>query len=158
MSDSSSDAARSLLGPWRLLTFEIRADDGAVMRPFGPDPKGSLIYTSAGRYSAQVTRLDRQRFASGDQMKGTAEEVSTAFTGAISYFGHFELDAEGGYVVQHVESSLFPNWEGEGQKRFYELDLERLRIRTPPTLWGGGGEVVAVLEWERIPAAWPPRT
>lgn len=28
----------------------------------------------------------------------------------------------------------------------------RKELLSAPTLWGGGGEIVGVLEWERIPA------
>jgi len=53
-------------------------------------------------------------------------------------------------VVHQVEGSLFPNWEGQGQKRYVELSGHRLKLTTPPTLWGGGEEIVGMIEWERI--------
>jgi len=82
--------------------------------------------------------------------KGTPEEIKANYEGVISYFGPYEFDAEEGFVLHHVEGSLFPNWEGQAQKRFFELSGNRLTLSTPPTLWGGGGEIVAVLTWERI--------
>ena len=58
-------------------------------------------------------------------------------------------DDENGFVVHHVEGSLFPNWEGQALKRLVELSGNRLKLSTPPTL-RGGGEVVFVILWERI--------
>jgi hypothetical protein len=150
MIQKSSKTARDFIGAWRLISFEVQTDDGRVIRPFGTDAQGSIIYTDSGRVSAQVMRSDRPPIAAGDQMKGTSEEMAANYKGCISYFGSYDVDAEGGFVVHRVESSLFPNWEGEAQKRFFALEGDRLTLSTPPTQWGGGGRVVGVLVWERI--------
>ena len=136
-------------GAWKLNSFEIQKEDGQVTYPFGKDAQGSIIYTQSGRFSAQVVRSDRPEFASGDQMIGTMAEIEAAYKGVISYYGHYEFDHAGGFVIHHVERSLFPNWEGQPQKRFLELSGNLLKLSTPPTLWGGG-EIVGVLLWERI--------
>jgi hypothetical protein len=150
MNQNTSQAAQAIIGAWRLISFEIERDDGTVIRPFGADAQGSIIYTDSGRFSAQVMRRGRPSFAAGDQMRGTPEEIEASYKGCISYYGSYKLDADGGFVVHQVEGSLFPNWEGEGQKRFFEFSGDRLKLSTPPTLWGGGGQVVGVLVWERI--------
>ncbi len=139
-----------VVGVWKLVSFEIQKDDGTVLHPFGEDAAGIVIYTEAGRYSLQFMRLDRPHFASGDQMKGTPEEIAASYQGFISYYGHFDYDEAGGYVVHNIEGCLFPNWEGQGHKRFFALSGNRLKLSTPPILWGGGGEIVAVLVWERL--------
>ena len=149
MNQNTSQPAQAIIGAWRLLSFEIESDDGTVVHPFGPGVQGSIIYTDSGRVSAQVMRSDRPSFAAGDQMRGTPEEIEANYTGCISYYGTYELDDGGGFVVHQVEGSLFPNWEGEGQKRFFEFSGDRLKLSTPPTQWGGG-QVVGVLVWERI--------
>ena len=150
MNQNTSQAAQAIIGAWRLISFEIERDDGTVIRPFGADAQGSIIYTDSGRFSAQVMRRGRPSFAAGDQMRGTPEEIEASYKGCISYYGSYKLDADGGFVVHQVEGSLFPNWEGEGQKRFFEFSGDRLKLSTPPTLWDGGSQVVGVLVWERI--------
>lgn len=149
MNQNTSQTAQTIIGAWRLLSFEIARDDGTAMHPFGADAQGSIIYTESGRVSAQVMRRGRPLFAAGDQMRGTPEEIEASYTGCIAYFGSYRLDADGGFVVHQVEGSLFPNWEGEGQKRFFEFSGDRLKLSTPPMQWGGG-QMVAALVWERI--------
>ena len=150
MSENISQAAQAIFGAWRLISFEIERDDETIIRPFGTDAQGSIIYTDSGRFSVQVMRRDRPSFTSGDQMRGTPEEIEASYKGCISYYGSYELNAKGGFVVHQVEGSLFPNWEGEGQKRYLEFSGDHLKLCTPPTLWGGGGQVVGVLVWERV--------
>lgn len=82
-------------------------------------------------------------------MIGTIAEIEAVYKGFISYYGHYEFDRAGGFVVHHVGRSLFPNWEGQPQKRFLVLSGNLLKLSTPPTLWGGG-EMVGVLLWERL--------
>lgn len=139
-----------MVGAWELISFKIQKSNGEVIYPFGKNAQGSIVYTDSGRFSAQVVRPDRPRFASGDQMKGTPEEIKANYEGYVSYYGSYEFDNEKGTIIHHVEGSLFPNWEGQDLKRFFELSDNRLEISTPPTLWGGGGEVVGTLIWKRI--------
>ena len=139
-----------IVGAWRLISFQSRTDNGEVTYPFGEEPQGTLIYTAHGRYAVQLMRGARPRFADPDQMKGTAAEIKASFEGCIAYFGRYEFHAKAGFVVHHIEGSLFPNWEGQALKRFFELTGDRLKITTPPTVWGGGGQIVGLLEWQRI--------
>jgi hypothetical protein len=139
----------SLVGAWKLVTFEFRKADGNVMYPYGEKAQGSLIYTESGRYSAQLMRSGRPRFAIGDQMMGTPEEIDANYKGSISYFGAYQVDTENGFVIHHVESSIFPNMEGTDQKRFFELSEGRLQLTTPPINLDGE-KAVGVLIWERV--------
>ena len=139
-----------IVGAWRLVSFQSRKDNGEVTYPFGEDARGTILYTSGGRFAVQLLRGARPRFEDPDQMKGTAEEIKAGFEGCIAYFGRYEFHAEAGFVIHHIEGSLFPNWEGQGLKRFCEINGDRLTLRTPPTVWGGGGEIVGLLEWQRL--------
>ena len=110
MEKNSSTKAIPLIGIWKLISFEARREGEEPSFPFGKDAKGLLIYTDVGRFSVQMMRANRPKFVSGDQLKGTVEEVSQCFTGCISYFGRYDFDANGGFIIHHIESSLFPNW------------------------------------------------
>ena len=141
--------SHSFVGAWRLVTFEFRKADGTVIYPFGAEAQGTIIYTESGRYSAQLVRKGRPKLKSGDQMKGTVEEVQKSFKGCISYFGKYEIDHEKGMIVHHVEGSLFPNMEGTDQKRYFELSGNCLQLKTPPTRLDGE-KAIGILQWERI--------
>ena len=149
MNTSTLSAAQSIIGAWHLLSFKIEGDDGSITYPFGDDAQGSIIYTASGRVSAQVMRRDRPSFSDEDQMNGTYDEIAASFKGYISYYGSYEMDENGGFVAHKVEGSMFPNWEGGIQKRFYEFSEDQLKLSSPPTLWGGG-QIVGVLVWKRI--------
>jgi hypothetical protein len=149
MEQSLSQALVPLIGAWKLISFEIQQADGVVIYPLGENAQGSIIYTETGLVSAQVMCPGRPLFASGDMMQGTTEEIEANYKGFISYYGRYEFDSENGFVVHHVEGSLFSNWEGHTQKRFCELSGNRLKLSTPPTPYGGR-ELVGVLLWERI--------
>jgi hypothetical protein len=81
-------------------------------------------------------------------LKGTVEEINECFRGCISYFGKYEFNATGGFVIHHIESSLFPNWEGT-QKRFVEISDKRISLTTPPVMWNEK-MIIGVNIFERI--------
>ena len=146
MEKDSLNNTAPLIGVWKVISFEARREGEEPS--FGVDAKGLFIYTDVGRFSVQMMRANRPKFVSGDQLKGTVEEVSQCFTGCISYFGSYEFDANGGFVIHHIESSLFPNWEGT-QKRFIEFSGSQMSLKTPPVMWNGK-MVVGAMIWERI--------
>ena len=130
---------------------------GPVTHSFGQDPQGSLICTDTGRFSAHANRRDRPRFTDPDQINGTREEVDAGLKGRISYYGTYVLHPEDGFVVHQVHGSMFPNWEGSAQIRFFELKADRLSLNTPPLL-SGGGQAVARLVWEKFSIAGRPES
>jgi hypothetical protein len=139
----------SIVGAWRLVTFEFRKVDGDVIYPFGAEMRGSFIYTDTGRFSVQLMQIDRPRFEVSDQLRGTSEEIGASYKGSISYFGTYKVDIENKEINHYVEGSIFPNMEGTQQKRFFEFNENQLILRTPP-FNAGGERVTGILQWERI--------
>ena len=138
-----------LVGTWRLLSFEARVSGGGSSQPFGSDPIGVLVYDSAGNFSVQLARSGRPEFLSGDMQDGTDDEIRAAYTGYIAYFGAYDVNEAEGYLTHKVDVSLFPNWQGVPQQRFFALSGNTLTLTTPPTPFGGR-EVRGVLVWERV--------
>jgi hypothetical protein len=138
-----------LVGVWRLVSLGFREENGETRRPLGDNVRGVLIYTAGGLVSAQLIPPGRPRFVSGDQERATPDEIKAAFDGCTSYYGRYELDPAGGRVVHAIEASLYPNYEGQGQVRYFRLDGDRLEITTAPILWQERPRVV-VLVWERM--------
>jgi hypothetical protein len=149
---SAAAASDSLVGAWRLVTWENRAADDRLTYPMGPDPLGYLLYTADGRFSVTISRRDRAPFVAGDLLGGSTDEKATAVEGFTAYAGRYTFDGE--RVVHHVELSLFPNWVGSDQKRAAEISEQRLTLSAGPLLLAGKQQV-ARLVWER--AAPPPQ-
>jgi hypothetical protein len=136
------------IGTWNLVSSEFRRSGAEVTYPMGRNASGMLMYDANGHMSVQIIRADRPSFASGDQLKGTPEEIKSAFEGSVAYFGTYEADEKKGTVTHHVEGSSFPNWERTDQIRFFEFYENRLTLSTPPMSFGGE-QVTALLVWER---------
>ncbi len=138
---------QSLVGVWRLLSYESRGRDGTTRFPYGQGVYGYIIYSAEGYMSVAIMGADRTDFASGDRLSGTPEEYARAMKTYVSYCGSYEVLPD--RVIHHVELSHFPNWSGADQKRFYEIDGDRVRMRTPPFVLRGI-EQTAHLVWERV--------
>ena len=69
---------QALLGTWRLVSWAAEAPDGTVTYPLAEQAVGYLVYTADGRMFAQLIRPGRPGFASGDMLRGTAEENAAA--------------------------------------------------------------------------------
>jgi len=137
-----------LVGTWRLLSFETRSSDGVSSEPFGIDPSGILTYDSAGNFSVQLARPERPEFASDDMQVGADDEIRAAYTGYAAYFGAYDVNESEGFLTHNVDVSLYPNWQGLPQRRFFALSGDTLTLTTSPMPFGGR-EIIGVLVWER---------
>ena len=138
-----------LVGAWRLVSWEDRGEDGEVSHPYGRDPVGYIMYTPDGYMSVIITTANRPTFQVDDILVGSVEERAAAAATCVSYCGSYEV--RDGKVIHHVEASLFPNWVGTAQERFYTFEGDRLTLSTGPMLMGGS-ERRAYLTWERASA------
>ncbi len=131
---SSSVAVRSsLVGTWSLSAADDLRPDGSRVPAYGPEPRGLLVLGPDGRYTVQIFRSGRMRFASGDKRRGTAEEYKDASLGMSSHFGRYMLDEAGSTITFHIECASFSNWEGTDQKRPFTLEGDELSWRVPAT-------------------------
>ena len=144
------NVASSLIGAWRLLSFETRSATGETSYPFGPDAVGSLVYTDVGLVCATVCTLDRPRFAVSDAQQGTPDEYAAAGKTYISYVAQYSVNEDAGTVEHRFRHSAFPNWEGLSQTRYFSFGESgnRLELTTDPQEFGGQ-TVVGALVWER---------
>ncbi|HAK59112.1 MAG TPA: hypothetical protein DCO77_01845 [Nitrospiraceae bacterium] len=138
----------NFVGIWRLVSSEFKQSDGEIAYPFGNDTVGMLIYDESGHMSVQFMRSERPAFVSNDLRNGTPEEIQAAFDGYVAYFGTYEVNEEDGTVTHRIRGSLFPNWVGQNQKRFFAFSGNRLTLKTPP-MPAAGTTVTGILVWER---------
>lgn len=137
------------VGAWKLLSSEMRTSTGEVLYPLGPDCAGSILFDATGTLSAQMMRPDRPKFSSGDIVRGTDDEIRAAYQGYVAFWAKYQFDEAKRELTYVIDGSLFPNWVGHTNLRFYEFEGNRLTFRTPPFLMAGK-ELVGVLIWERV--------
>jgi Lipocalin-like domain len=137
---------RSLLGSWRLISWEEREAGCDVQFPLGPNPIGQISYDASGRMSAQLMRPNQTPFASEDWREATVEEKSAAWSNYFGYFGTYTIDEINSTVVHHIEGSWFPSLVGTDQIRHFRFEGEQI-ILDADTQWGG-----VRIVWERITA------
>ncbi len=138
-----------LIGIWNLVSYEFRLADGIVIRPMGQGVKGILIYDASGYMSLHVMDPERPRFVSGDWLRGTPEEIQSAFEGSMAYYGTFDFDQNKGMAIHHIEGSPYPNWVGIDRELFAEFSGDRLTLITSPMPMAGE-QAVGYLIWKRI--------
>ena len=141
---------RSIVGTWRLLSWENRTATGKLSYPPGTDATGLLTYTGDGRMWVALARADRPSFGGPDLLGGTTEERALAAETYVSYCGRYEL--RDGMVIHRLEMSLFPNWVGTEQQRFVSWDGDQLVLSTAPIPLAGDTQT-AHLTWRRMPSA-----
>lgn len=138
-----------LSGTWKLLSFELKFTGGTILHPFGQNAKGLLIYTKGGYMNGKVMSDERFRFTSEDHLQASPDEIKAAFNGFIGYYGTYEVDHAKGIVSHHIEGSMFPNWEGQSQERYFKLNGDKLTLSTPPQPFDNE-EAIGVLTWEKV--------
>lgn len=136
-------------GTWQLVSAETRTASGEVSYPFGRNARGYLIYGQDGYMAVAIMGADRIKFTTADVRGGTSEEKLTAFDTYLSYCGTYKV--RGDKVVHQIELSLFPNWSGTEQERFFELTGDQLILRTAPMALEGT-QRTAQLIWHRASA------
>lgn len=148
MKDKHAQVVEQLTGVWRLVSSEFRSASGEVIYPLGEDAVGQAIFTESGYMSGQLMRQNRPPFASGNQAAGTPDEINAAMQGYVAYYGPCQIDIEKQTLTTDVEGSLYPNWVGGQQVRYYELTEKQLILKTSPIAFGEE-EITGVLTWER---------
>lgn len=134
--------AETFIGTWRLVEYAFLHPDGMVEKPWGEEVFGYLLYSAEGYMSGNLSPAGSKRAAlktAASRVRGTRDY--------IAYSGRYTVKDD--TVTHHVEVSLFPNWVGLPQVRFYSLEGGRLMLRTPP-IQSDKGMVTAQLTWERV--------
>ena len=141
---SAAQTANDLVGAWTLVSDKNLLPDDSRVQVMGPDPQGLVIFLADGRYSLQILRASRPKFALNNRMEGTAEENKAAVQGANPHWGRYSVNESDKTILFKIEHAFFSNWEGTEQKRPFTLTDDQLRwIAAAST--GGRAELV----WRR---------
>lgn len=150
-----SAIAADFVGTWRLLEYSFLHEDGTVEYPWGKAVCGYLLYSAEGYMSGNLSPARdwasrRARLAAAFKSHDGAGALRAAAARRrdyIAYTGRYTV--EGDTITHHVEASLFPNWVGRPEVRYYTFEGDRLTLRTGKVR-SGLHMVVAQLVWERV--------
>ena len=105
-------------GAWLLESFESRAADGGVSRPWGDDPVGIIYWDDSGYFAVQL-----------------GPRQTNAGAGYLSFFGKAEASAPGeesGVITLRVTGGSAPERvNGDQVRNFLFLEPGLLRMRPP---------------------------
>ena len=135
-----------LQGSWTLVAADKILSDGKTARDYGESPKGRLVIDAKGRYSLQIFKSERLRFAGDSKADASVDEFRSAVMGSSTHYGTMTIDEGAGVLVFSIVGSSFPNWEGTTQRRQYKLDGAELRYKVPPRPDGS----IPVSVWRRL--------
>lgn len=128
---TASPPSSPLQGTWTLVAADKLLGNGERVRDYGESPKGRLIVDARGRYSLQIFKSERLRFASGDKARASADEYASAALGSSTHYGTVDVDAKQGVLTFSIEGASFPNWEGAQQQRKFTLQGPLLSYQVP---------------------------
>jgi hypothetical protein len=147
---SETSLREQLVGAWTLSScVERDIETGVENYPFGEHPLGLILYTPDGYMSVQLHRPERPPFADGDLLHATPEEYAAAGSFYVAYSGRFFVD-EGKKSLSHeMAVSFFPNWLGQRQVRFVELNEDHLQLSTGEPQRINGALKIVTVSWRR---------
>ena len=138
----ADEAAKQLVGSWRLTSWVIQVVGEEAAEPFGPNPKGRAIFTSDG-FSAFMIAGANRKPATNDA------ESAALLKSLLLYTGKFTVD--GDKLTTNVDLSWNEILTGTAQMRFFKLEGDKLSLRTAEQASAvyPGKKVVGTLTWER---------
>jgi hypothetical protein len=124
-----------ILGAWTLVSVTSEMDDGKKGEPFGPSPKGVIIFSNDGHFSLFQSRADIPKIAANDRGKATAEEAQSIVASSIAYYGTYSIDENTKVMVVNLAASTYANVAAiPNQKRTITLlTADELKFDNPRT-------------------------
>jgi len=125
-----------LVGSWIIVSNDGTAPDGKKDQPFGPNPKGILIFDANGQYSQTIVNSDVPKFKINNRLKGTPEENTAVVQGTTATFGTWSIDEASKTVTVRYVGGMFPNQAGTDSKRTVSVSGNELKVSNPATAAG----------------------
>ncbi|HEY6241279.1 MAG TPA: lipocalin-like domain-containing protein [Burkholderiales bacterium] len=141
---SAHDVAGQLIGTWKATAWIVEVVGEDSREPFGPNPKGRLVITREGHWIVILTAANRLPAR-------TVDEKATLLDSLLAYSGKYTIDGDKITTRIDVSSNEIFTGPNRDQTRFFELEGDRLTIRTPEIASAAlpGKKVVGIITWER---------
>ena len=136
-----------LVGTYKLVTTEVKDQDGTWRPTPNYDSIGYITYSDSGYMGVHVMPKDRAPFADNPP---TPEEAQGALRGYTAYYGPYTVHADESepFVVHHRVGQINPGGQVDA-KRFFDVIGNRL-ILTPAPASGGKAQATRHVVWERL--------
>lgn len=139
-------AENSIIGTWQLTSFSLIVLNTKVTSRLDR-PTGYIQFSPGGHMVMFLTAGELKPPASGRYTDAERADVHRAIVGA--YAGTYTV--EGNKLIYHVLTSWRPEWIGQDQIRYFEIDGTKLTITTAPLTFSRTGETVsATLTFEKV--------
>jgi hypothetical protein len=124
-----------IIGAWTLASVTSEMDDGKKGEPFGPSPKGVIIFSADGHFSLFQSRAEIPKIAANDRAKATPEEAQNIVASSIAYYGTYSIDENTRLMVVNLAASTYANVAAiPDQKRTITLlTSDELKFDNPRT-------------------------
>ncbi len=140
----AQDAAKQVVGTWKLASWVFQIIGGESIEPYGPNPKGRIVLTPEGDWIVIITGANRKAGK-------TPEEKAALLDTMLAYTGKYTIKDD--QITVRVEMSSNEVYVGplQDQTRFFSVDRDKLTLRTPEITSAvkPGQRIVGVLVWER---------
>jgi hypothetical protein len=136
---------QQVVGLWSLASQYVERPDGSRVERFGPNPKGIAYFDQGGRFSMVMMRADLPKIASNNAMSATDAENKAIMQGSSAFFGTWSVDEATGTMLNRIDGSTFPNWDGTDLKRTLSIAGDEMKVCVASQI---GGTSCAV--WRRV--------
>ena len=128
-------AKEQIVGAWTLVSVTSEMDDGKKGEPFGPSPKGIMVFANDGHFSLFQSRAEIPKIAANDRAKATPEEAQSIVASSIAYYGTYSIDENAKVMVVDLAASTYANVAAiPNQKRIITLlTADELKFDNPRT-------------------------
>jgi hypothetical protein len=147
-SASAAERTAPIVGTWEVTSFTVLyLDNNETARPFGERPSGYIQYSPGGHMVVFLAAENRRQPAGTVHTDAERIELFKTIFGA--YAGKYRV--EDNKVIHNVVASWTQSWNGTEQVRYFELDGNKLTIKTAPARsYNSGRDIVSILIFERI--------
>lgn len=137
-----NEGRAQFVGTWHLLDQYIHATDGSRTPNRGEAPRGILTYDAAGNMAVQLMRTDAQAEQYTDM-----NDLDTAMSGYIGYFGTYTVDPTRQLVYHQVTGASYVAYRGSRQTRLFQF-TEAGNTLTLSAVGDDGSQ--RILRWQRV--------
>ncbi len=120
----ADDAAKQVAGTWKVVSWLTKFDGGDIAEPYAANPKGRLVLTPEGQWLIILTGANRRPAKNID-------EKAALLDSTLAYSGKYTIEGNRMTIRVDMSSNEIYTGASQNQTRFFNIDGDKLTIRTP---------------------------